>query len=114
MTSTKKIAIVFGLIATLGGAKAFAGTWSGTTNVASVEIDDTGSGTSTYLSFTSAPTGKPACGTSSQVIVGGSTDNVKAITAAAMSAFLAGRDVKMWWDGTCSGTYARFTLFTVQ
>jgi hypothetical protein len=95
-------------------AAASAGVWSNVVQIASIEVDDTGTGTSTYLAFTTTATGKPSCGTSGQVIVSGSVDNVKAITALATSAFLAGRSVKVYFDGTCSGVYAKFPLFSLQ
>lgn len=95
----------FGLAAVLTGAVALAGTWSGPFALISIEVDDTGTGSQTFLQYAEpfAPTGVPLCGSQAkQFMASGSADYVKAITDLATSAFLAGRRVKAYFDGTCS------------
>jgi hypothetical protein len=116
-----------GLGAALTGAAALAGTWSSPFALASIEVDDTGTGTQTFLQYAEpfAPTGVPVCGAQSkQLMASGSADNVKAITDLATSAFVAGRRVKAYFDGTCStgsatctapsaNCHAKFKAFTI-
>ena len=111
----------------LTGAVALAGTWSSPFALASIEVDDTGTGTQTFLQYAEpfAPTGVPICGAQAkQFMAGGSADNVKAITDLATSAFVAGRRVKAYFDGTCStgsatctapgpNCHAKFKAFTL-
>jgi hypothetical protein len=112
--SMKKVCAAFGLATALASSTALAaGPWSGPVNIATIELDPTGTGTSTYFSFASAPSGKPACGTSSQAIVVGPAEHVKAVTNLATAAFLAGKQVKVYWEGTCDTTYARVQLITI-
>jgi hypothetical protein len=107
-----RIGVVMAILVAAGTALA-AASWTSYGTISNIEVDDTGTGTSTYLTFTTAPT-RPTCGTSTQLIAAGSADNVKAMTATATAAFLAGRTVKVWLDWTCSGSYARFTGLAVQ
>ena len=101
----KGILAVVGLVSALAtGAALAVGPWSSAVNVSQIEIDSVadGNGTQTYLSFETTPSGKPACGTSGQVLLTGSVDQVKSATALATSAQLSGRPVRLYWAGTCS------------
>lgn len=109
----KKIAGVVGLFTLLVSSVAMAG-WSSYVSVSSVEIDAVVSGNSlTYLYFSSVPSGKPSCSTGSAVM-SGSTDSVKAMTNVATAAFLAGKTLRVYWDGTCSGSYGNITAVQMQ
>ena len=88
-------------------ASALAVTWSGPVGLTLVELDPVSStGTSTYLSFASTPSGKPGCGTATQGIMipsaGISAEHVKSMTSLATAAFLAGKNVRVLWGGTCT------------
>ncbi|MET0790535.1 MAG: hypothetical protein ABW061_03360 [Polyangiaceae bacterium] len=110
----KKVCGAFGLATVLAtGTALAAGPWSSAVNIATIELDPTATGTSTYFSFASAPSGKPACGTSSQSIVVGPAEHVKAVTNLATAAFLAGKQVKVYWEGTCDTSYAKIQLITI-
>ena len=100
----KKICMAIAVtISVAAGTVMAAGPWSNTVSIASVEIDPTATGTSTFLDFTSAVTGKPtACNNLSQVIFVGPADHVKAMTTLATGAFLAGRQVRIYYDGGCT------------
>lgn len=97
------------ILALAPGASAWAGTWSGPATVASVQIEPDASasnGTATYLLFTPAvPANRPTCGsvTNSYSGMTGSADHVRALTSLVTAAFLAGRQVKVYWTGGCSG-----------
>ena len=104
----KKIAsLVVVATALVSGTALAAGPWSSSVTISDIEVDGVTGGTETYLNFTSTPSGKPACGTSSQVFLSGNADAVKAMTSVATAAYLAGRPVKVYWDGTCNGIYAK-------
>jgi hypothetical protein len=102
-----KIKYSIGLLILATSSVALAATfgWSAAATLAQVEVDSTSAtnGTSTFLGFTGGtlPTNHPTCATAVQGILAGSTDNVKAMTTLATAAFLAGRSVKVYWDGTC-------------
>lgn len=110
----KKSTVGFVTAALLVSATALAGTWSSQVRIDVVEIDGTGTMPNTYLGFATTPTGKPACGTSGWALANGTTDSIRAMTALANSAFLAGRNVEVYWDGTCSGPYARFSAIHIR
>jgi hypothetical protein len=106
----KKIAFALGLSALVfAGVAAAAGPWSNSVVVSGIEADSVspGSGTATYLSFTTTPTGKPSCGTANQYLLTGSADHVRSATSLATTALLTGRSVKVYWDGGCDGTFAK-------
>lgn len=113
----KGIFAVVGLVSALATSAAFAvGPWSNLLTIATIEVDSIagGNGTETYLSFTSTPSGKPACGTASQYLATGTADHVKAVTATATAAQLSGRQVKVYWTGTCTGSYANFMHISLE
>lgn len=114
MNKKHKLAVGFVSAALLVSATALAGTWSSQSLLDVIEIDATGTSPSTYVGFASAVTGKPACGTSGWALASGGAENVKAMTAILNSAFLAGRNVEVYWDGTCSSSYARFTAVRMR
>jgi hypothetical protein len=107
-------------------AAAYSPQWSAPFMLTSVEVDDAGSGSATFLGFSTLPATPPPCGTGAlQFMATGSADQVKAVTAMATSAFLAGRQVKVYFDGNCStgsvacttagaSCYAKFKAFTLQ
>lgn len=113
----KRILAAVGLVSALVSGAAFAvGPWSNSVVISQIEVDSVpgGNGTETYLSFATTPTGKPACGTSSQYVLTGSADHQKSMTALATSAQLSGRTVKVYWAGTCTSVYAHVQHLAMQ
>lgn len=110
-----KLAIGFVATATLMSATAIAGTWSNLVMLDAIELDGTSTTPSTFVGFSTSPSGKPSCGTSGWSHLYGSADSVKAMTAIANSAFLAGRNVEVYWEGTCtSSAYARIAAIRMK
>jgi hypothetical protein len=115
----KKVAAAFGLLAVLTTATAMAiGPWSNAVMISGIELDPNPAagayGSLTYLSFTSTPTGIPStCNTSGYFLLVGPPDHLKAMTAMATSAMLAGRTVKLYWNG-CTGPYPNIYLISMQ
>jgi hypothetical protein len=78
--------------------------WSGDVGVAKISSEDTGSGTKVYLMFTSSPMSTScSLNSSGYWLAGSTTDNIERILAVAMSAKLSVRNVKVYWNGACSG-----------
>lgn len=106
----KYIAAKVALVMTLVTSTALAAAWSTTSStIDMVEIDNvSGTGTSTWVGFTSTPNNKPGCGTQPQCVFMGSAEHVRAMTSLATAAMLAGRPVRVNWEGTCqTGGYAK-------
>jgi len=113
-----RTAVAAGTVTLIASATVWAaGPWSSAVSISSIEVDSTGTagngtpgtGTATYLTFSSTPTGVPACSTKTQYVAFGSAEHVKQVTAIASQAFLAGKQIRVFWDSTCeSGGYARF------
>jgi hypothetical protein len=113
----KTISALFALFTMLAAGVAMAaGPWSSAVLISGIELDPVGTtGTSTYLRFASTPSGMPACGTAGQVFLSGGSDHVKAMTTLSTAAFLAGRTVKMYWEGGCTaGVYANVLDLAIQ
>ena len=109
----KKICSAVGLSALLVTGTAMAA-WSNAVTITGIEVDPISTGSQTYLRFSSTPTGKPGCGTSAQVAFVGNADQIKAMTSLATAAFLSGKTVKVYWDGTCTASvYANVTLLEI-
>lgn len=112
----KKIVHVAGLLAVaLASAVASAAGFSEYAPIQSIEVDGVTTGNSeTYLYFTTLPSqNKPACATAGVLMIG-STDSVKSMTSIATAAFLAGRTVRMYWDGACISTYGKITAIQMN
>jgi hypothetical protein len=110
----KILSVGIGALCVLTAATALAaGPWSSAVTIATIEIGNTSTGTSTYLGFNQSPSGKPACANSWQAVMSGTADNVKSMTALATSAFFAGRTVQVYWDGTCAGGIPSFSRFSI-
>jgi hypothetical protein len=113
----KHSTLALGLVTLLLSGSAFAA-WSVTpVTLTQVEVDASATasnGTATYLGFAATPSNKPACGTAPQGELTGSVDNVKGMTSVATAAFLGGKTVRVYWDGTCDGTYARIANILMQ
>jgi hypothetical protein len=115
-------AICMSVVLTQGMAWASTPIWSNAVTIASIELDPNPGGSyqsSTYLTFTTPPTGRPGsaptvCNTSAFVILTGPADHIKAMTTLATAAFLAGRTVKLYWDGTCTGAYANVQNISIS
>jgi hypothetical protein len=112
----KKIAGALGIVSLLVSGAAMAAGFSQYSTIASIEIDAVSSGmSSTYLSFASSvSSNRPACATASLALMSGSTDSVKTMTSLATAAYLGGKSVRVYWDGTCDGTYGRITAIEVK
>jgi hypothetical protein len=99
---------------------AFAGFSTNTgVKIISVEVDPSSitgqNGTATWVSFSPMPNNRPGCATGAQAIFSGSADHIKALTSLATAAFLAGRTVKVNWNGSCSsGSYGQITHLVVE
>jgi hypothetical protein len=112
----KKHATLLGLFVVLVSSVATAG-WSAATRVTQVEIDtiSNGPGFATYLGFSSKGIGRPDCATSLQGVLVGSLDHVKNMTNLALAAFLAGKNVKVYWASTCiNGSYGQIERISAQ
>jgi hypothetical protein len=109
----KKIGIIAGISSLLIANYALAG-WSAAVTLTQVETSGDQTSSGTYLGFSSTPTGKPSCGTSGQGVLSSSADGIKSMTNLATAALLSGRSVRIDWDGTCSGTYARIVGVILQ
>jgi hypothetical protein len=112
----KKIAGVVGLLTLLVSSVAMAAAgWGGYATVSSIEVDAVTTGNSlTYVYFSTVPAGKPSCTSTGQAVMTGSTDSVKAMTSVVTAAFLAGRSVRVYYDGTCDSTYGRIAAVQMQ
>src|SRR5438874_189091 len=104
INKSKKITAAIGLMGVMATVPASA-SWSQALTISTIEEDNTSTGSETYLLFTATPTGMPACATSNFVALGGGqaglSDAIKAQTALATAAFLAGKSVKVNLDSTC-------------
>jgi hypothetical protein len=114
----KKLALKVGLAGLLVSSVALgAGTWStNSVTITQLEVDPTsgGNGTSTWLGFNTMPNNKPTCASGSQANVYGSADHVRSLTSVATAAFLAGRTVRVNWNGSCTGNYGQITHLLVE
>jgi len=91
------------------------GPFSNWGNITNIELGPTSTGTSTYLVLSPAPSGRPnGCKTDPQVVLFGPAEHVKAMTSLALSAFLAGKSVRFYYEGTCEGPYARVKMMQMQ
>jgi hypothetical protein len=96
------------LIATviLAGSTAYANTWSGDVQVAAIEASDTGAGGGVWLRFTTDPFPNHSCAfKAGQYMLGGSSENIRRMSALATSARLSARPVRVIWSGGCNGPY---------
>jgi hypothetical protein len=85
--------------------------------ITSVEIGPVSgtTGTTTFLSFSTSPGSVPTCHAgSSQYGLIGSVEHIRALTAMAMSAYLAGRPVRVEWNGCNNGPYALIKRIIVE
>ncbi|WP_164019774.1 hypothetical protein [Pyxidicoccus trucidator] len=99
----KKIAWKSGLFMVLAGSAAYAGAWSGSTTISTIEAEDTGSGSRVYLKFSSEPFVSHSCANKSGYYrLGGSAENIRMVTSLAVSAKLASRPVRVFWNIECS------------
>jgi hypothetical protein len=115
MNKKHKLAVGFMSAAILVSATALAGTWSNTdARLELIEVDSTGTAPQTYVGFTTTPTGKPACATQSVGVLFGSAEGIKTMTVIANSALLAGRNVQVYWDGTCTSSYGRIAAIRMR
>lgn len=116
MTPFTKLAL--GLAAgTMFLSSAALAAWSDAVYIKTIESGASdGSAGVAYLEFTTTPANKPACGTAGQVRLSGTADNVKSLQSVALAAFLAGKRVKVYFDGTCvaGSTYAKVPVITIQ
>lgn len=80
--------------------------WSGFGTVKNVEVDGASwasNGTATYVWFTNAVSGAPACQSSNpQYLAVGSPDHVRQVTALASQALLSGKQFQVHFNGTCT------------
>jgi hypothetical protein len=114
----KKISAAIGLMGVMATVPALA-TWSQALTISTIEVDNTATGSATYVMFTATPTGKPACATSLFFGLGGgssgSADAIKAQAALATAAFLAGKSVKVNLDSSCDvGGFGRVSFIQMQ
>jgi len=105
---SKTIGTLVGMSAILAASTAAAAlTWSNFVTLSGVDVEAQGTtGVIVWVGSTTAPTNKPACGTAGEYELYGSADAVKAITNTATAAYLAGKQVKLLFDGACDGSYA--------
>lgn len=89
-------------------SNAYAGTWNSSVHITDIEVSFAadGLGTRTGLIFQETLTAAPGCATSTQVLLSGTTENVKQMTELAEKAFVHGKVVGVYFDGTCIGPYA--------
>lgn len=111
-----KLAIGFVTTAMLMSATAIAGTWSSQVLLDAIELDGTAATPATFVGFATTPSGKPSCGNGTGwAHLYGSADSVKAMTSVVNSAFLADRNVEVYWEGTCTNsTYARIAAVRMR
>ncbi|MFZ5897081.1 MAG: hypothetical protein ACOY0T_38845 [Myxococcota bacterium] len=112
----KKLAGIVGLGVLLVNSVALAAGWSQYTTLTSVEVDSVTTGMSgTYLGFSSSvSSNKPACATATLGVLTGSVDSVKTMTSVVTATFLAGKSIRVYWDGTCSGIYGRIAAIEIK
>lgn len=116
------LSLSIGLACSLVAGAAFATlTWSTSAGTLSqVETDSVSTtvaanGTLTYLGFSTWPNNRPTCTATVQAQLEGSADSVKAMTTLATAAFLAGKGIRVEWDG-CDPTsnLARINAIMLQ
>jgi hypothetical protein len=89
----------------LYGAGAYAAGWSNAVTISGVEADYISSTSKVYINFSSiANSNKPACASGDEALVAGSTDHVRNVLSLATAAFLAEKQVRVYWSGTCDGS----------
>lgn len=99
----KQVALTFVALVFLAGGTAYANTWSGSElQIVAIEASDTGAGGGVWLRFTTEPFANHSCPSKlGQYRLGGSSDNIKQMSALAVSARLSSRPVKVLWSGGC-------------
>lgn len=105
----KAVCTVAGLLSLLASGTAFAG-WSNVVSIASVT---SWPDAQTYLEFTTTPSGKPGCATTGIHQIIGTAEHIEAASKIATAAFLAGRQVKVYFDTTCTGGDGKITHITM-
>ncbi len=114
----KKLAVKLGLAGFLLSGAAWAGWSTNTVKITQVEIDpssDAGAnGTASWIGFSTLPNNRPACATGSQAVLVGTPEHVRALTSLATAAFLAGRTVRVNWNGSCKSSYGQVTHLLVE
>jgi hypothetical protein len=104
------------LVALLSAAAVSAASWSTYGYVSIVEVDSSSTVPLVFLTFASSPAvTKPSCSTQVEVVSSANADGTKAIAALVTSAFLAGKQVAVYFDGTCNSSgYAKFLHARIQ
>lgn len=131
---SKKMAGIAGLVATLVAGTALAAAYSNPVIIKIVELADqstnctgsggcVGNGAQTILTFATTPTGaspgRPTCGDAAAASVvlyspTGQVEHIKSMTNVASSAFLAGKAVRIFYEGGCTGGVARAKAILMQ
>lgn len=99
MKRTVGLAVAMVLVA----QDAVAGVWSAGSKIKMIEAGDVGAGAKVYISFNANPLPSAGCANADWVVLGGSLENIKNMTALATSAHLSSRSVAVYWNGACSG-----------
>ncbi|HET9959710.1 MAG TPA: hypothetical protein VFQ61_34695 [Polyangiaceae bacterium] len=92
-----------------GTALAAGAAWSNDNFISDIEV----SAGVTYLKFGTAPLNNP-CTTANpsenvQVLLSGTADSVRSMASVATAAFLASKPLRIYYDGNCTGKYAKIT-----
>lgn len=131
----KKIARVAALVSLLVAGTAMADSYSTPTAILSIEVADqsvstctgtggcVGNGSQTVVTFVTTPAGAvpppPACGDPfpSSVILyspSGHAEHIKSLASLATTAFLAGKPVKVFYEGGCTSGVAHAKALVIQ
>jgi hypothetical protein len=112
----KNHVLSLGLSLVLLSSSASAG-WSSTENVRinRIEIVSSSAVSTTFLAFSSMPNNRPSCHTATEAVVEGSVEHKVLVTEVATAAYLAGKKVRVYWNGQCaSGGRGQVTRILVQ
>jgi len=111
----KKHFLGLGLVLLLVSSAASAG-WSTTDRVRinRIELASVSAVSTTYLAFSTMPNGRPSCATASEGIVEGSLENKSLITDVATTAYLAGKKVRVYWNGQCTNSRGQITRILIE
>lgn len=108
--SLTRVCAAAGLVSLLASANAEAavGQFTQPLLLSTVQTWSISGASETYVSFTTLPLNRPGCTDSTNVNqlyqLTGSVEQVRAATALATAAFLAGRQVKVSYESTCNAS----------
>jgi hypothetical protein len=104
------LAVTSMLTLAAGGALA---AWSSTSSVQRISIENGG----VYIQTTAALAGRPAACSGANTnwfVLSGTTESVDRMYELALQSWNNGRNITVWWSGSCTGGYAQAIYLQAQ